>query len=222
MPSHNESLNQISPMPVTTDALLLADFVSVEDGQRILDLGSGSGVIALTLASRANAEFLGIDNSMEFVEEACRNLEAERLLLKGEIEFLPGDLRNEEYMRELGMFDQVVCNPPYYRLNEGRLPPGSQRAAARHEVTCTFNEVVRAASLVLPAEGTFSFVQVPARLAEALTTVPAHGFSMAAIQPVYTRHSKDAQLILFRAIKGVNGNLRVLPAIQLRTLAGGQ
>lgn len=210
-----------SPMPVTTDSLLLAEFVELVPGQRILDIGFGSGIIALSLCARADVQVVGIDNSIEAYEEACRNLERERLLVQAEPEFMPGDLRNAEFMAELGQFDQVVCNPPYHRLNQGRLPPNAQRAAARHELTCTLEEVVRAASQVMSPRGVFSFSHIPARLPDAVAALASHDLSLQALQPVYTNGGPDARLLLFRAAKGAGtGPMRVLPALHVRTLGG--
>ena len=213
--------NEFGVMPVSTDALVLADFVQVQPGQRILDLGTGAGVIALTLAGRESVFVLGIDNSIDAIEEAQRRLERDRPLLVGSCQFEPGDLRNEEFVREFGPFDQVVCNPPYYRLGEGRLPPLEGRAAARHETTCTLLDVVRAASWALAPGGVFSLSQIPARLSESLGLLGAEGLSANVIQPIHTRRRREAERVLIRAIKGANGALRLLPPRQLRALRGG-
>jgi len=207
-------------MPVTTDSLVLADFVEPLPGQRILDLGTGSGIIALSLAARAEVTVVGIDNSFEALEEAQQALERDRALLQGQVEFFPGDLRNLEYLAELGPFDQVVCNPPYFKLDEARLPPSEPRAAARHEISCTLEEVVRAAAQVMPMQGVFSLVQIPARLGEVLQLLPAYGLALQVIQPVYTARDRDARLVLFRAMKGRNGTLRMLPPLHPRALNG--
>lgn len=207
-------------MPVSTDALVLADFVLAKPGQRILDLGTGAGIIALTLAGRQNVELVGIDNNIEAIEEARKRLERDKGLLAGSCHFEPGDLRNEEYIRELGAFHQVVCNPPYYKLGNGRLPPQPGQATARHETTCTLEDVIRAAAWALEGDGAFSFIQIPERLLEALELLQTHGFSANSVQPVYTRRRRDAELILVRAVSGANNALRFMTPRQLRALTG--
>ncbi|OPZ02036.1 MAG: tRNA1(Val) (adenine(37)-N6)-methyltransferase [candidate division BRC1 bacterium ADurb.BinA364] len=212
------------PMPVTTDSLLLADFVQIESGQRILDLGAGSGAIALTLAARRKVEIVGIDVCIEAIEEASRRWQRDRALMLGECVFEPGDMRNREFMEELGLFDQVVCNPPYFKANQGRLPPDPVRAAARHEVSCTLEDIVRAAGWVLREGGVFSFVHIPPRLPEAFGLLSAFGFQLSAIQPIYTRKCQDAELALIQAVKGENASLamRILPPRGLRALCDGR
>ena len=103
----------------------------------------------------------------------------------------------------------------------GGLPPQSARASARHETTGTLDEVIRAASWALEAGGTFSFIQIPERLAEALQLLQDHGFNPNAIQPVYTRRRRDAELVLVRAVRGSNGAFRLMTPRQLRALNGG-
>ncbi len=96
-------------MPITTDSLLLADFVRTVDGQRILDLGTGSGIIALSLCAKAKVSVTGIDINEQAIQEARSQLDRERLLLKGSATFLHGDVRDAAFIQGLGAFDQVVC-----------------------------------------------------------------------------------------------------------------
>ncbi len=208
-------------MPVSTDSLLLADFVEVEKGQRILDLGTGGGVIAMTLAAREEVKIIGVDNQIEAIEEAQCRYERDKAFMQGECEFEPGDFRNEEYIRRLGVFSQVVCNPPYYKSGEGRLPPDSARASARHEITCTLEDIVQAADWALPEGGAFSFVMIPKRMPESFGLLAKRGLSVYAVKPVYTQNRQDAELVLIRAIKGANGALRMMEPRQLRALNRG-
>jgi tRNA1Val (adenine37-N6)-methyltransferase len=211
-----------APMPVSTDSLLLADFVEVAKGERILDLGTGGGVVAMALAAREEVKVVGIDNQIEAVEAAQKKYVSNKGFMRGECEFEPGDFRNEEYIRRLGVFSQVVCNPPYHKAGEGRLPPASARACARHEITCTLEDVAQAADWALPEGGVFSFVMIPKRMAESFSLLAKIGFSVYAVRPVYTHSRQDAELVLIRAIKGANGALRLMEPRQLRALNRGE
>jgi tRNA1Val (adenine37-N6)-methyltransferase len=207
-------------MPVSSDSLVLADFTVVHPGERILDIGTGLGIVALALAAREAVDVVGIDNSFEALEKAGERLERDKETLCGTCRFEPGDLRNETFMRELGAFDQVVCNPPYYKVGEGRLPPSPHRAAARHETTCNLADVVQAADWALNGSGTFTCIQIPRRLPEILDLLTQHGFAPQAVQPVYTARKRDAELVLTRATKETGGTLRLLPPRCLRALTG--
>lgn len=190
-----------STMPITTDSLLLADFVQVVDGQRILDLGTGSGIIALSLCARANVSMTGIDINEQAIEQARNQLDRERPLLKGSATFLHGDLRDAVFLQGLGAFDQVVCNPPYHRLRHGRIPASADQAAARHEITCTLVEVIRAASLALKVGGTFSLAHLPNREEEIMQELRRHSFSHQCIRHVPAEGHSEVRLILIRAMK---------------------
>lgn len=141
----------LSPMKVGTDGVLLGAWATVRaSDRRMLDIGTGTGLIALMLAQRApQARIAGID--IEEVAEARANADAspwgERIEMVQESAqtFSPG-----------GRFDLVVSNPPFF---DGSLPcPDAGRTAARHTVRLSFEELRDAAVRLLAPEGRFAVV----------------------------------------------------------------
>ena len=142
-------------MKVGTDGVLLGAWGSVE-GRRILDIGTGTGLIALMAAQRnAEADILGIDIDEAAVQQARENVSEspfhERISIKQQdiLAFRPSK-------DAAGLFDAILCNPPFF--TEDTLPPNAPRALARNSQSLPFPCLVKAASLLLTDEGKFSVI----------------------------------------------------------------
>ena len=150
-----------SAMKIGTDGVLLGAWADIEGDSRILDVGTGTGLIALMLAQRnASAEIVGVDISHEAIEEARNNFLnspwAKRLSVT------EGDVCSFESNEK---FDHIVSNPPYFV--DSLHSPDSLRTMARHTSSLKFEDLVTSAvrllrpggrlSVILPTECTMQF-----------------------------------------------------------------
>ena len=145
------------------DAVLLSHFVRLKEGERMLDLGTGTGVIPLLLSGKTrNTHFTGLEIQKESADMARRSV----LLNHQEdrITIIEGDLRKADGIFPAASFDAITCNPPYMAAGKGLVNPESQRAIARHEILCTLQDVVSAAAYLLKDGGRFFLVHRPMRL----------------------------------------------------------
>jgi tRNA1Val (adenine37-N6)-methyltransferase len=147
------------------ESLALADFVRTLPGARVAELGSGVGLISLLIAARlAPREVVAVEIQPALHEIARRNVRengygaAVRCVNEDYRKFADG---NE------GEFECVVSNPPFYRSGDGRIPPDPVRAAARHEINGTVEELAASAHALLSRGGHF-FVVFDARREEEL------------------------------------------------------
>ena len=102
--------------PLTGDTLALGRFASVHRGDRVCDLGCGSGALMLLLACRAEElVFIGVDNSEEAADLAAENLRGNGL--SGRV--ICCGVTEQKKLSPKGSFDLVVCNPPYYPHGSG-------------------------------------------------------------------------------------------------------
>jgi tRNA1Val (adenine37-N6)-methyltransferase len=189
---------------VSLDALFLADFAR-RGGvpRRILDLGCGVGVVAIALlAADGEATALGLELQPELAELARRNVGENRL--DGRLAIVEGDLREA---RELGAFDAVVANPPFFR---GRTPPAAERAVARHEVSCTMADVAAAARRFVTARGLVALVYPAERLVEVIGALDAAGLAARVLRFVHSVAGEPARRVLVEAAPGWRGGVTVL------------
>ena len=147
------------------DAVLLAGFAKVKPGERVVDLGTGTGIIPILLEARTKgASFTGLEIQVESADMARRSV----LLndLQDRVHIVDGDIKEAVQIFGAASCHVVTSNPPYMTEHHGLQNPDQPKAIARHEVLCTLHDVVsQAAGLLMPG-GRFYMVHRPFRLAE--------------------------------------------------------
>jgi len=195
-----------------TDSVLLSDFVDIRGGERVLDLGCGSGVIPLLLAYKKNpSRVIGLEIQADLVEMSRRSVEMNGL--KEKIEIREGDLKEiGNYIRN-DIFDIVVSNPPYTPVNAGKITNNRRKAIARHEITVNLDDVVKSAAFVLINNGSFFMVHRSWRMSEVFTSLRKYNLEPKKLRLVQSRYNKSPDMFLIKAIKGANGGLNVEPVL---------
>lgn len=147
-------------MKVGTDGVLLGAWTEVAGAKRILDVGTGTGLIALMIAQRSQAPVVGIDIDEQAVGQAQENVKSSPW--RERIDICRKDVR--QMCREAdGTFDVIVSNPPYFV--EKVHCPDARRNAARHTAGLTFADLLAAVEKLLAEEGVFSVI-IPADAAD--------------------------------------------------------
>ena len=191
------------------DALLLAHFVTVKTGARIVDLGTGNGVIPLALAALySSIEVTGIELQPRMVERARRNIAQNELETR--IKITHGDVRCPKQIGAGASFDAAVCNPPYRKSTSGRLSMNEERQVARHEIAGVLDEFLRAGAFFLRANGRMAMVYPAVRSVDLLTAMRHAGLEPKRLRIVHSFRGVKASLVLVEAIKGGRSGLEVL------------
>ena len=120
-----------------------------------------------------------------------------------------GDVRQvkEKYKRE--SFDWVTCNPPYMTGAHGLKNPDYGKAIARHEITCSLEDVVQAAKWLLKPGGHFYMVHRPFRLTEIMQVLTKYKLEPKRMQLVYPYIDREPNMVLIEALKGGNSRITV-------------
>lgn len=182
------------------DPVLLSAFVRIGPGERVADLGTGTGILPLLLAGKTEADLItGIEIQPELARMARRSAALNGLTDR--VRIVCGDLKDPELL-EAGAWDTVVSNPPYRRRGSGKVNPRSVRAIAHHEIACTLGDVVAAAARLLRPKGRFFLVYRPARLAELLGEMDRTGIAPKRGRMVHPKAHSPANLVLIEGIKG--------------------
>lgn len=177
--------------PLGGDALALGKFASVKPGWRVCDLGTGSGVLLLLLARRAERLSLtGIEICPLSARTAWENLASNGL--PGEI--LQGDLRQEAL--PAGGFDLAVSNPPYFPVGSGR-----SGGPARSEELCTLDQLCAAAGRLVKNKGRFALCHRPERLADVICSLRAHNLEPKRLKLAAHGPGHAPALLLVEAVK---------------------
>ena len=150
------------------DAVLLSGFARVKQKERVLDLGTGTGIIPILLRGKTKGrDFTGLEIQEESADMARRSVAYNHL--EESVSIVTGDIKEAAALFGAASFDAVTCNPPYMTGNHGLVNPKQSKAIARHEILCTLEDVVGQTAKVLRPGGRFYLVHRPFRLAEILT-----------------------------------------------------
>lgn len=126
------------------DAVLLSGFAKAKAGARVLDLGTGNGIIPILMAAKTEAEHLtGLEIQPESVDMAKRSVLLNDLTER--VSIVEGDIKSASGLFGAAVFDVVTCNPPYMPGQHGLVNSDQAKALARHEIACTFEDVAREA-----------------------------------------------------------------------------
>ena len=124
------------------DAVLLSGFAQVKPGEKVIDLGTGTGIIPILLEAKYDGEhYTGLEIQKEMADMAARSVALNGLEKK--ISIVEGDILKAGNIFGLARFDVVTSNPPYMNDAHGLKNPGLPKAIARHEILCTLEDVVR-------------------------------------------------------------------------------
>ncbi|MCX5839066.1 MAG: methyltransferase [Deltaproteobacteria bacterium] len=202
------------------DALLLAHFAALQEGDDLIDLGTGGGIIALILAQRFRCgRVLGIDIQDELVAIAKRNVVCNGLA--GQIEIRRGDVRCPEFFCEPQSFSAAVFNPPYRRRGSGRMNPDPEKAVARHEIAATAADFLAAAVYALRPEGRVFAIYPATRIVLLLARMRDFRIEPKRLRLVHSRPSGSGAFVLVEGVKAGREGLKVLPTLFIHEDQGG-
>jgi tRNA1Val (adenine37-N6)-methyltransferase len=183
------------------DAVLLSGFVKVKAGAKVLDMGTGTGIIPILLEAKTDASHI---TALEIQEESA-DMARRSVALNGlsdKIEIVTGDIKEAADIFDLSSFDAITCNPPYMIGQHGLTNPDAPKAIARHEILCTLEDVVRNASRLLKPGGSFFMVHRPFRLAEIINVMTSYKLEPKRMQLVYPYVDKEPNMVLIEGCRG--------------------
>ena len=190
------------------DAVLLSDFAQVKNGGRVLDLGTGTGILPILMEAKTKAVHLtGLEIQPEMAEMAARSVKLNHL--EDKIEIVEGDIKEASAIFSHDSFDTITSNPPYMIGQHGLTNPEEPKAIARHEVLCTLEDVVSRTAKLLKPGGHFYMVHRPFRLAEIMTMLVKYKLEPKRMKLVHPFVDKDANMVLIEAVRGGKSMIKV-------------
>lgn len=183
--------------PLSTDSILLSDFVRLPQKAKVLDLGSGCGTLGALLCARdASCHITGVELDPLAHTAALENIK--RNALETRMESICTDLRTIPEQLALCSFDSCISNPPYFTGG-----PASQTApTARRDDYCSLEELCAAAGKMLKYGGDFFLVHKPERLAEICALTVKYKLQPKRLRLIRYRPEGEISLILLACRKG--------------------
>lgn len=183
------------------DAVLLSGFARAREGEKVLDLGTGTGIIPILLEAKTRASHLtGLEIQEESADMAARSVKLNGL--QDKIAIVQGDIKEAGTLFGAASFDVVTCNPPYMIGQHGLKNPDTPKAIARHEVLCTLLDVVSQTAKLLRPGGNFFMVHRPFRLAEIMALLQEYRLEPKRMRLVYPYVDKEPNMVLIEANRG--------------------
>ncbi len=199
---------------IGSDSILLAATVQAKPEERVLDIGCGSGAIALALAQRLpEVRVDGLELQAELFDIACRNVVLNGL--EQRVRIIAGDLAQAPRALDRNSYDHIMTNPPYLAADNGTVaPPNSQKAVAHVAGAIDLRQWLQHSLKFLKPFGWIHIIQRADRLADVLSGLDGKAGDIT-ICPLWPAKDLAAKRVIVRARKGGRGALTVHPGIVL-------
>lgn len=193
------------------DSVLLAHFVRIHAKDRIIDLGTGTGVIPLLLTAFGAKQVTGIERNPVMADLAKRNVEGNGKT--AEIHIVEGDYCKASSFFPSGAFTAAVVNPPYREIGTGRVNERAGVAAACHELTASLSDVFQAARYLLSFGGRLYMVHRADRFCDLVVEGRAHGMEMKRVRFIQSHKGENAVRVLAEWKYGGRSGVTIEPPL---------
>lgn len=196
------------------DAVFLSEFVKekVKCGNRILDLGTGTGIIPILLAAKTEAAHItGLEIQTESAEMAERSVRLNGL--SDRIAIKQGDIKEAAGLFPVASFDVITSNPPYMTNQHGLQNAYEPKNIARHEILCNLEDVVKAAAYLVKPGGSFFMIHKPFRLAEIFGVLMQYKMEPKRMRMIQSYVDKEPGMVMVEAIRGGRSRIKVEPPL---------
>lgn len=194
-----------------TDAVVLRDFANPKRKDRLVDLGTGCGIIPLLMLRDGSlSEAVGVDISKEATDLAQKTVE--ELDIKN-FKVINSDLNDLKGKVQFGCHTLVTCNPPYKAPNAGLKNPDEVEMVARHEVACTLEDIIAVSSKLLQTSGRLCMCHRPERLAELISLMTKYRIEPKRLKLVCQRKGEEPWLVLVEGRRCGNTGLKIEPTL---------
>ena len=183
------------------DSVLLSDFAkNIRHNSKVIDLGTGTGIINILLSGKTKAsELVGVEIQDEVAEMAGRSIEFNNL--QDKIKIINENILNLNKIYKEKSFDVVVTNPPYKKINTGLINEENKKQISRHEITASLEDFIHISAYLLKDFGEFYMVHRPDRLVDIFCAMRKEKIEPKLIKFVYPNKNKKANLVLIKGVK---------------------
>lgn len=183
------------------DAVLLSDFAkNIKKDAKVLDLGTGTGIISILLCGKAELNrIIGVEAQKEVYDMACRSARLNNL--EDKFEVINENILNLENIFQNNSFDAIVTNPPYKKQNTGVINDDEKKLISRHEILANLEDFIRISSRLLKDKGEFYMVHRPERMVDIFSLMRKYKIEPKEVRLVFSNVSTSPKMVLIKGVK---------------------
>lgn len=191
------------------DSVIISDFAKDLKAEAVgVDLGTGTGIIGILLCAKTKIKkIIGVEIQKEVADMTKRSIKINNL--EDRFEILNTNIKNINKEVKGDSFDFVVTNPPYKKIETGKVNENELKYISRHEYTASLEDFIKASKYLLKDKGNLYMVHRPERLADIIELMRKYKIEPKKIRMVYSKLEKDASLVLIKATKNAKPFLKI-------------
>lgn len=191
------------------DSVLLSDFAkNIKNNSKVIDLGTGTGILGfLLLAKTKISKIIGIEIQKEIAEMAQRSIRMNKLEEKFEV--LNYNIKDIDKVLKTDSYDAVITNPPYKKINSGKINDNEMKLISRHEIKANLEDFIKISFKMLKDKGALYIVHRAERLVDIMAEMRKCKMEPKRIRFVYSNKTSESKLVLIEAIKNGRSSVRV-------------
>ncbi len=194
------------------DAVLLSHFVSLKANDKVVEFGTGTGIIPILLSGKSLFQHItAFEIQKDVADMAMRSVQMNAL--EDKISIVHDNLKNASQYIGLGSANVVITNPPYMPINGALVNPTEYKAISRHEVHSSLEDIIATASSLLTFKGKFFMIHRPNRMMDIVSLCRKYQLEPKVIRMIHPFVDKEANIFLLMCSKGGKPDLKVLPPL---------
>ena len=191
------------------DSVLLSDFAkNIKKDTKVLDLGTGTGIIPILLCGKTQLKkVIGVELQEEVAEMAKRSIILNNL--EDRFEVINKNILELNTIYENQIFDAIVTNPPYKKKNTGVINENEKKNISRHEISAELEDFIKVSKDLLKDKGEFYMVHRPERLVDIISLMRKYKIEPKILRFVCPNEEKEPNLILIKGVKNAKTFLKI-------------
>jgi tRNA1(Val) A37 N6-methylase TrmN6 len=190
------------------DALILGSFILPKGYEQAIELGAGSAVVSLFIASKLkNTQIIAVEIQEELAKRAQKSVSLNNRC--DQIKVVHENIIRLPHIYKPALFDLAFSNPPFRKKATGLLSPNREISIAKHEIMLNLEDLIKTTAFLLKHKGSFCIIYHPLRLAELFSLLHAYRLEPKRLRFVHDKDGEQAKMALVEAVKGSGQWLQV-------------